>query len=262
MEISFKKFLESKDIFGFERAAQKNSEDGIDPILNNPINQFDPELLIDLLSRKQIVKESPVTKFSSEIQWGFGPGAIRLEVNPDYSVNIERLMYDKQGNHRWIMKRNFQLNRLGYGGHEERVAEEIFETVQEIAKQKLDGPADKFEGLEDIVLHVYEKINQHAKPIFIPEGVKKLSDEAYIIRLGVRGQGVEAPTGQRVEQNQTMFAFDSEQGTLHVFNYNIESGTAKEHSWKQQPIDYDAYFAPNQTRDEIASAIIPHFRYY
>jgi hypothetical protein len=100
------------------------------------------------------------------------------------------------------------------------------------------------------------------KDVFLPCGIKKLHEYAYLISLNVRGHGVEAPDQRRIEQNQTAVTYDPDQGTIRIFNYNIESPTGGPHQWSLMENDLDIYFFPSQSRDEIADCLMVHFKYY
>lgn len=257
---SFKKFVEATDIFGFDKDQSEKEQN--DPFLINPIHQFDTELMIDLLSKKSVGTLQPISGFNDEIQWGTQPGAVKVECDTGYTFFIKRLNMDKQGTPRWVTKRAFQLNRNGYGGYEDSVAQEVHEHVSQVFKQNLDAPVDDFDELQELTVHLYGKMKRACRNIFIPEGIRKLSDHAYIIQFGVRGQGVEARDHTRVEANQTLISYDKDHGTIRVTNYNIKSATAGEHSWKIMPSDLDLMFFPSQNRDEVSEAIAVHMKYY
>lgn len=259
--LTFKKYFEATDIFGFEpdRVATTSGEDNL---LSKPIRQFNIELMMDLLSKKQLGVFEAYTPFLNEIRWGNQPGAIKLEIDTGYTFYIKKLGIDRQGNPRWLTKKMFQLNRQGYGGTEDIVAQEVFEHLERFSTENIESPNGNFKNLENLVSRIYTKIKQTGKVIFFPEGVRKLSDDAYIIKFGVRGQGLESPGQTRVEQNQTMVTYDREAGTIRVTNYNIKSPVGKRHSWKIYPNDLDLYFFPSQDFDEISEAISVHMKYY
>lgn len=261
-KINFKQFFEATDIFGFSPKNQPESEPKIDPFFSNPIRQFNIELMMDFLSKKSLGIISPHTTYINEIIWGNQPGAIKLEVDTGYTFFIKKLGIDRQGSPRWLTKKMFQLNRQGYGGTEDIVAQEIFEQLEKIASANIESPKNDYNDLQNLVDHIYKKTIKNSKSIFIPEGVRKLSDDAYIIKFGVRGHGVEAKGHQRVEQNQTMISYDRDTGTIRVTNYNIESPVGKRHSWKVKPNDLDIYFFPTQDRDEISETVAVHMKYY
>lgn len=257
---SFRKFFESTDIFGFAKKDIPN--DDFDHFLAQPIKRFDLEFMMEILAKKKVGTLEGVSHFMNEVQWGHQPGAVKAVVDTGYTFYIKRLVPDREGEPRWITKRMYQLNRNGYGGYEESVAQEIFEEIEKVSKRGLDSPKQDFDALEDLVLHVYNRMKIACADVFLPEGIKKVNENAYLICFGVRGQGVEAPGWQRVEQNQTMVSYDPKKGTIRIFNYNVESPTGKAHSWSLRESDLDVYFMPTQPREEIASCLEVHMKYY
>jgi hypothetical protein len=259
-KLNFKKFFEATDIFGFEpkRVVDSNTENN----LNKPVNQFNVELMMDLLSQKKIGVFEPHMPFLHEIRWGYQPGAIKLEVDTGYTFYIKKLGMDKNGDPRWVTKRMFQLNRQGFGGMEDSVAQEIYEQIEKYSVSNIEAPVEDYKELENLVNNIYGKVKRTSKQIFIPEGIKKLHDDAYVIKFGVRGSGVEAPDHMRVEQNQTMITYDRQAGTIRVTNYNLESPVGGNHSWKIAANDLDLYFFPTQDQDEISETIAVHMKYY
>lgn len=258
----FRKFFEATDIFGFEPSLS-----GIDPddnMLSRPIQQFNLELMMELLSNKKIGMQKAYVPFVSEIQWGNEPGAIKLEVDTGLTFYIKKLGVDKIGGHRWVTKKMFQLNRQGYGGLEDSVSQEIYEHLDKLSQSRIDAPSEVYEAedLENLVIHLQNKMKRIAKDIFVPAGIKKLSEYAYVISMDVRGMGLEAQSQRRVEQNQTVVTYDKEQGTIRIFNYNIESPVGGPHKWQIMESDLDIYFFPTQDREEISECIAVHFKYY
>jgi|688.fasta_scaffold21308_10 hypothetical protein len=260
-KLRFRHFFEATDIFGFEPKRAEFSAAGGD-LLEKPIRQFNIELMMDLLGKKRLGVFEANVPFLNEIRWGDQPGAIKLEIDTGYTFYIKKLAMDRQGSPRWVTKRMFQLNRQGYGGMEDVVAQEIFEHLQKYSTQNIETPSDSYDGLDGLVGSIYDKIKRTGKAIFYPEGVRKLNDDAYIIKFGVRGQGLESTGHTRVEQNQTMVTYDRSAGTIRVTNYNIKSPVGKRVSWNIYPNDLDLYFFPSQDRDEISETIAVHMKYY
>ena len=257
----FSQFFEAIDIFGFET---KPSETPDENMLSRPISQFDLELMMDLLSQKSVGMHEAFIPFVSEIRWGNQPGAIKLEVDTGLTFYIKKLGVDRTGDHKWITKKMFQLNRQGYGGLEDSVAQEVHDHITQLAHGNIDSATEGYtaDDLESLVVHLENKIKRTAKEIFIPAGIKKLSEFAYIISLNVRAGGLETQDQRRVEQNQTVVTYDKEQGSIRVFNYNIESPTGGAHSWQIMESDLDIYFFPSQDREEISDCLAVHFKYY
>lgn len=258
--LKFRKFIEATDIFGFER--DKKDETGTDSLLNSPITQFDVEEMMEFLRRKKVGTQYGNCPFPNVCQWGKQPGSVKVEVDTGYRFSIKKLGVDKQGNPRWVTKKMFQLNRNGFGGYEDAVAQEVFEQVQRAAETMIEAAPEDYKDLENLVHNIYGKMKRTAKEIFIPEGVKKLHDDAFIIKFGVKASGVEARNHQRVEQNQTLVAYDRSQGTIRITNYNLLSDTGGSHDFKINQNDLDCYFFPTQDRDEISEVVAVRMKYY
>ena len=258
--LSFKKWFEAVDIFGFEKEREENPEAGTS--MEMPIDQFDIELMMEFLAKKKVGAFNAFSEFHNVMQWGDKPGAIKLEVDTGYRFSVKKLAVDKQGGTRWITKKMFQLNRNGYGGYEDSVAQEIYETIESASKDNIEAPVEDYKDLENLVTNIYSKLKRTSKCIFFPEGIKKLHDDAYIIKLGVRAQGLEARDHQRVEQNQTLVTYDRSQGTIRITNYNLLSGTGRSHEFRINQNDLDVYFMPTQDRDEISEVIAVRMKYY
>jgi hypothetical protein len=248
------------DIFGFDR--KKEEENPNDSLLTNPIDQFDIELMMEFLAKKKIGTQKGEVGFHNVIQWGNQPGSVKLEVDTGYRFNIKKLGIDKQGNPRWVTKKLFQLNRQGYGGYEDSVAQEVFEQLEQAGADMIEAAPEDYKDLDNLVHNIYSKLKRTAKHIFIPEGIRKLHDDAYIIKFGVKGSGLEARDQHRVEQNQTLVSYDRQQGTIRITNYNLLSKTGGAHEFKINQNDFDAYFFPSQSRDEISEVVAVKMKFY
>jgi hypothetical protein len=257
---TFHDYYEATDIFGFE--TEKRDETPDDSMLMRPIDRFNVELMMDLLSKKKVGVYEANLKFPNVMQWGDQPGALKLEIDTGYRFTIKKLGMDKEGSPRWVTKKMFQLNRNGFGGYEDSVAQEVFEQIDALKTTNIEAPVEDYKDLENLVTNIYNKMKRTAKAIFIPEGVKKLHDDAYIIKFGVRGHGLEARNQQRVEQNQTLVSYDRSQGTIRVTNYNLLSDVGGPHEFRINQNDLDCYFFPTQDRDEISEVVAVRMKYY
>lgn len=259
--ISFKKWLlrEFRDVFGFDKDIvpkydkSKKSE--------KPVNRFDIESVINYLEMHKLGYKEPNIKYVNEIHWGEGPGAIRLWIGTGLNVMLEKQAVDLTGTPRWITKKVYQIDQAGYGGYEDAVANELIEKLEKIDESPPDSPKHDYNELESLVSNIAGSLRRCSRPIFIFEGVRKLDDNSYIVRLGVRGQGNDAQDQQRVEENQTFITYDSETGLIRMTNYNIES-PKKSHSWGIMPVDTDWYFCPTQSREEITETIANTMHWY
>lgn len=253
----FKTWLEFKDIFGFDKntSVEKTYQNDM------PIKSFDLEKLFSMLASKKIGTHEGRSNFINEVQWGSNTGSIKCWCGTGLNLMIDRLGNDLNGHPVWYTKRIFQINRGGYGGYEDIVANEVLDEVQVINKEETDSPKKEYEKLENLVMQMADSIKRNAKNIFIFEGIKKISDSNYIIRLGVRGHGQQAPGQQRVEENQTSVIFEKEKGMIRILNYNIESGMGQ-HEWAIEASDTDLNFFPTQSNSEIIETITNTLKWY
>lgn len=249
---------EGKDIFGFEKNLElekKNPED------EKPIIQFNVEEMMGILAMHSLGAKQPYIRFSNEIHWGKGHGAMRLWMGTGLNIMIERQGIDLNGTPRWICKRLYQIDPSGYGGYEDAVAEELLEQLNKIDETPLDSPSKEYDDLEGLVASMAASIRRTCRDIFIFEGIRKIDQYNYIIRLALRGHGIEAPDQQRVEENQTHVSFDKNSGVIRILNYNLESSKAQ-HEWAIMPTDTDLNFFPTQTREEIVETIANTLHWY
>jgi len=261
-DLNFKLWIETdlNDLFGFERDKEQTSMqrqgEG-----ENPIHNFDIDELARLLKDRNLPGKKASIKFVNEIHWGDRAGAIKVEISPTLGLEIAKLGVDLQGNKVWVTKKYFQINRDGYGGFEEKVSDDIFELIKFIDNQPLESPKPQYPELESLVVGMANKFRRVAHDIFIFEGVTKINDTNYIIKLGIRGHGIEAPDQRRVEENLTDISFDPKSGKIRVINTNVESSIG-EHKWEIMPSDNDFYFFPSQSRDEIIEAMSVCMKWY
>lgn len=249
---------ESKDIFGFEkdmRPVKKN------PLDIQPVDSFDIEQITNTLARYPVGQLQPEVQFVNEVTWGEGSGSLRVLINNWLNVIIERKVPDLEGRGMWIAKKVYQLNHNQMGGTEESVAHEILKEVENIYKSKPNSANSQYEDLENLVVNIASLIKRNADDIFIFQGIRRINENNYIIRLGVRGQGVQRKGQKRVEENHTQVSFDKSSGLIRMTNYNIESPLG-EHKWAVTQKDIDWYFTPNQSRDEIAQTISTTLHWY
>ena len=258
--LSFRRFFEGTDLFGFD--ADRSPIEREDNMLSKPINQFNLELMIELLEKKKIGKQKGSTFFVNEISWGNQPGAVRLFVDTGLTFYLQKLNKDKLGENCWATKRMFQLNRLGYGGLEDAVSHEIHEQLQKIYEGPLDNPVDDYDDLENLVFQMADRSQKVMKDIFIPQGIRKIDDYNYIIRCGVRGGGVQEMDQRRVEQNQTLVSYNKNKGVISISNYNLTSKVGGPHSWDIGHKDLDIKCFPSQSREEIAELLAVNLKYY
>ena len=260
-DLNFKLWLETdlNDLFGFERDKEPAPKNRVEE--EKPIHNFDIDELTGLLKDRHLPGKKAKIKYVNEIHWGDRPGAIKLEISPTLALEVAKMGVDLQGNKVWLTKKYYQINRDGYGGFEENVADEVFNLIKYVDNQPLESPKSQYPELENLVVGMANKFRRVAHDIFIFEGVTKINDTNYIIKLGVRGHGIQAPDQQRVEENLTDISFDPQSGKIRVLNTNVESSLGG-HKWEIMPSDNDFYFFPSQSRDEIIEAMSVGMKWY
>jgi hypothetical protein len=256
--VKFKNWLESTDIFGFDKEIRKSE---FTQEKDTPIKRFDLEEMTNYLAEMPLSTRQPYVKFLGEIIWGENVGAVRVKMGTTLQVNIDKLCSDLQGNPTWVTKKFFQINRAGYGGYERNVAQEIFDEIERIDQEQLEAPQKEYRELPNLVVGIANNLRRLAKDIFIFEGIRKVNDENYIIKFGVRGQGVEARDHQKVIENLTDISFDKKTGKIKVFNHNIKTDVGR-FDWKLHPVDQKWYFMPTQPREEIIETISTFMKWY
>jgi len=256
----FKNWFEAIDIFGFNEKKPQLSNN--DDFLERPIMAFDVGLMMEFLANKTIGLQQSGSQFINEIQWGSDFGAVKLIVDNGYTFYVKKLIKDLQGESRWITKKMFQLNRQGYGGHEDPVSGEIYTHLENAYNSPPEVGDPNFHDLESLVIHITNKIRRVANETLVYQGIKKITENNFLIIFAIRGSGVEGPDHSRIEENLTQITYDKELGTIRCTNYNVESPVGRSHSWSVMPSDLDIYFLPSQSRDEISECVAVHFKYY
>lgn len=257
-EGSFKQFIESKDIFGFDKDIQQEKK----PEYNDyPIRRFNIEEMMEYLAGCKLPGKNPQIHQVNEIRWGDQIGAVRVKIGTTLQVEVDKLCSDLKGNPTWVTKKFYQINRAGYGTFEKNVAEELFGEVERIDKEEIDAPKKEYAELPNLVVGISNKLRTTAKEIFVYEGIRKVNDNNYIIKFGVRGHGVEARDHQRVIENLTDISFNKKTGKIRVINSNVKTNVGG-HNWKLTPADQDWSFMPTQTKDEIIEVISTNMKWY
>lgn len=256
--MDFKHFFEAMDIFGFDNVP---IVDKYKDVSTDPIQQFNIELMMEMLLNKNLDIYAPQSTFGNEIIWGDSrPGAMKIEIDTGYTFFIKRLNYDLEGNKCWGVKKVFQLDRRGMKGYEDIVANEVYDYAKKLYNKPVDAPAKEYKDLEKLVFEVTKKIRQSAPPIFIYRDIRKMPNEVYQIVFEMRGGGMGGYNQSKIENNVTQLYFDKETGTIKINNYNIKSNDGGR--WLVSPDDLKISFFPTQDMKEISEAIAVHFKYY
>lgn len=257
--VNFKTWLERTDIFGFERDVNTPNPRTKENEL--PLKRFDLDTLTEFLKNMRLPGKLASCSFPNEVIWGENVGAVRVKIGPTLQLQIDKCCTDLQGNQIWVTKKFYQINRAGYGGFEKNVGQEIFEEVERIDKEGVDSPSSEYRELPNLAAGIANGLRRMARDIFIFEGIRKVNETNYIIRFGVRGQGVEARDHQRVIENLTDISFDRRTGKIKIFNHSVKTNVGG-HFWKLLPADQNWNFMPSQPRDEIVEVISTNLKWY
>lgn len=257
--MKFKTWLEGWEGFGVGRK--------VDPTTSsheseNPIDGFDVEEMHDILIERGLGPMRPQSKFINEIVWGDQPGAIRYRLGPQWVMTLDRLATDLEGNRKWFTKRALQINRSGYGGYEQLVAQEVYDGLEKLYETPNDSPISSFTGLRQLAISMAEKVRRTCRPVFMFQKIIEHSQNRYLICFEVRGGGVEAPSQQRVEELVIDANYYPNQGDIRVLVYTVQSATGRAHEWAIQPSEYDFSFLPTQGKEEIIEPVALVMRYF
>jgi hypothetical protein len=267
--MKFRQYLQNEgyEIFGFDDEQKADAEDRNPKFQPNerdkdaPLRRFDVDYAAKLVSHHSLGQKHGRRIFFDKIQWGEGVGAVQLRFSTNFQVIIERLSYDLQGEPVWVAKNMFNLNKEYFGGKEEAVAYELMQALDRVNDGPVDGPKGDFKDFEKLVKKIAHRTGKVVNdPLFFEE-LRKLSDDEYIIKFGIRGHGVQAPDQRRVEQTQIQLKYHTKKGTIQVIETNIESSLAR-HDWVIMPSDFELIFMPSQPADEITNTLSTIMKYF
>lgn len=257
---NFKRWIlnERKDIFGFEKETDPNYDISIkdDPIIGTNIEE-----ITENLSKYDIDNKKGKIIASNEVVWGEGAGSLKVVIKPLLYVEIKQLNQDLKGTDVWITKKLFVLNREGAGSKEEEIIHTLLEELEDVSKKPLQKITKNRIDIKRLSEKVYYNIQKVCRSYFYFEGIKEVDENNFIVRFGVGGQGVLARDHNRVIENQTLVNFDENTGLIRITNYNIITKTTG-HYWNIRPMDSNFYFLPNQSEEEIMSAIRMTMKWY
>lgn len=264
--MNFKLWLEQETTpiadFGFDKETKENPYKIATIEREHPIHRFDIEEMGTYLAMRKLNSHPCKIQFVNQYVWGETVGATRVRINTGLQLFIDRKGVDLLGNERWLTKKSFQINREGYGGYEDVVAEEIFEVVKEVSSLPLDVPKENWPNLERTVVSVANKLQRTAKEVLMFENITRVNENRYIIVFGLRGHGIEAQDQRRVEENVTEVIFDKNSGSLRILNTNVESDVGGAHTWEIMPSDQDFIFFPTQDNEEISEVVSTPMKFY
>ena len=263
--LSFKEFIINEDYadFGFDPQERRSPVPPADTVNDDdlPTVQVNIEYLCNLLAAKPVGLREGKQKYFSVIEWGDGPGSIRVRIGTRCETIIERLQYDLEGNPIWATKRTFCVNRRKFHDKEAVIAKEIHEELKEINELPLESPSREYKELPDLIRAMASGTARSVNDPLFYEGVKKINDNNYIIYFGAKGQGVGEVGQRRIEEVLIDVSFNPKTGVIKLINGEVES-PLKQRTWEMMPSDYILHYMPSQSRDEIVNTIATLMKYY
>jgi len=261
---TFRQWLESRDIFGFEgkREERPKAKD------EDPIVPMNAEVIIETMLDTEIEGRKAFSDYPDQVQWGREPGAMQMVISPlgSFKSIVRKLQTNLKGESVWVCKKIIPYRDIMHSNlrFDEAFAMDLFEQIEEISKGEIEAPVWDYNGLEPLTLKIANRcIRKDVLPdIFVFRGVREIKkNENYLIFFEPRGQGVEAPGSARVEQFVIDMSYDGSTGMIRSFGHDIQSPT-KGHLWYPQPSEWDEYFSPTQDQNEVIQAISSAFRTY
>jgi hypothetical protein len=262
MRISFKDWLlqETKDIFGFNNLLTTDDRN----LISNdspPIQPISIELVMNELSRFKLNETIPFSNFLNHIQWGRHNGSTQMVISPlgSFKSIIRRQQSNLLGEQVWICKRVLPYKDIMEADLkiDENLAHMLFEEIQKISDNQLESAIGDYKNLEGLVTKLSQDVQrQNVIPSsFIFMGTKEIKhNEHYIIHFELKGQGVEAPSSNRVEMFAIEMSYKPSTGIIRSFGHDVQSPT-KGHLWYPQPSEWDECFSPAQSIKEINNCI-------
>jgi hypothetical protein len=263
--LNFNKWIvikENKDIFGFQKKIEKE----IQNLDENPIKGLDSQKIIEHLLNFKLNEQYPFSNFSNQIQWGENTGSLRIIIGPmgSFKVSMRRLQEDLEGNKLWICKKIVPYQRFAEKNvnNEEDLANLLIEKIEKINENKFESANNNYKDLRQLVVNLARKCqkNDILPEVLIFKGIREVNEDNFLIYFECRGQGVEVPGFNRLEQFTIDMSYSKKRGTIRSIGYEILSPT-RQHLWYPQTADWDEIFVPSQG-EEIIECVLNAFKTY
>jgi len=231
-----------------------------------PFDNFDLEDFTEHLAKKELRGSRPNYPFVNEVQWGTGPGSIRVRVNSKWHVLVERQLAAADGINRWALHRLVRVNTADYRRREEVAADAVFEAVQELDRSGADVTDRRRPDLVALAERITRAVERRCGKMFHYESAKQHGKNDIAVRFSLTGGGrglVVHGSNQfsSVEAAEVRVIFDEQAGMIRVIHSNIVvEGDGGD--WAIQPASFDAMFAPSQKDADIAEAIVTSLKFF
>lgn len=239
-----------RKLFGFRELKPKVPDELMSP---GPIKQFSRDEFLAALAKYKIGDLNGNVVMGSYTIWGNDSGAIRLLLNSNNIVYIQRQTEDLINNYVWVTKILAKINVLRYAGREDKVAEDMFPIINKIADKNTDGPRSKA-NLDRIVERI-RRMTEVLPGVFKLEEVDVPAPNWKTLQFGVVANGVGVLVKQGnvdtvLSVNLDVF-FIPDRGLIKIMFSAIMNDTNSATTKIQVPY-FEALFAPTQDPEEIA----------
>ena len=225
------------------------------------------KIMTELYRLSSVGPNRAIRKWNDVVEYGTGPGALRVNISPLGSMKIivRRMVKDLVGEETWICKHVFPLDDQKDENKEISIAHNVYETVTEIANDMIDGPDKEFEELDRLAWKMWTASKRnHPSYCMFPVNLRKQNENYYKLVFEFKGQGVLrqiSPKPGRAEQFNIDLYWDKNKGLIRCWGYDIDS-TLSQHSWRVQPSMFDEWFSPHQNQEQIIDNTISIFMQY
>ena len=255
----FKEWLTktAEQIFGFQNhvLSANKIKDGSNEVFY-PL-RFD-RLIKELVHLGPVGTKEPQITFNDSVAWGDQPGAWTADVSPEGSMRftLRKLCSDLRGNPVHVCKKVVPLAGQEFVQSEFRevhIANSIYENLTSMDNQGIDSPQSYYPQLEKLVVRIAEATKRDHPTQLVQQGIRRVSDFNYIVYFACSGQGMELPSGLRVEQFDINVSFSPHLGVLRIWGNEIVSHV--QHEWKQRTPRWNEVLMPSQLQQEITEIV-------
>lgn len=235
-----------------------------------PIEAFDTDTFMQALSKMGQIDHMTVdSSWPCQLTYGQGFGKIMLVASPygSYKIILRRYVTDAEGNLTPICRLVVPLvNDFNHRGPndpgEEILAVKMYDKLKQIAKEPYPAPVKNWN--EQFVKFVYEfgKVTKLKHPeVMRFAGIVKLNALNYVIVFDVTGSGVGGPLQTKINKFLINMQYLPERGLFRSWGYDVWSPNI---SWEYQPAysEWDEYFCPTQSKEQIISCLMEIFMTY
>ncbi len=250
---SFKDYLEWAD-FGLDKLPRGKIIENPDDVL--PMKPLNIEYVCEQIGKYKLGLKESTDQFFGEMQWGDGPGAVKLSFGPyrGLRVVIKHLTTNLHGEATWVCKKVLEVRNF-YDKNEDTLAQKLIKLLEEVDKQGIESPKNDYENLENLVSYMASSLRRNtSQRIFTFEGIRRLTDNKhYIIHFGCMGAGLQRQGQKRLDQLHIEVKYES--GLIKICCNEI-GDSVKSHKWKIDPSQFIEYYSPAQSKEEIVGTVV------